>query len=412
MKNPKIRLYIRIRTADGRSFFADPVWNKNRTLKAGYAAPDSNHHPEGIYYLRFLLNGKRVWQAIGKQPDAAIAALRKKEVELQSASLGIPVSTLQIPVSKAESAPRTLLQDAIKVYLNDLQRFRAPGTVAGAKPMLRSFGGRFAGRFINDINRQDLLDHMDTLKGKGLSDRTIFNHVVRIGALLRSHGIVGLLSSSDKPRYEEREAEAYDSDELARLFAAANPEKRMIFEFFLGSGLREQEVMFTTWRNIDFKGKVVKVRSKPEMGFKIKDHEERSVPVPDTLISALAERKRSSSSMLVFPGIGGKPNGHFLRMIQNLAYRAGLNLRRMHHKGRNELLRRRSLRKVGTPTSFERRSRPCTANRECLRVLFKAGFGHSDLATTLRYLAAADLRSERTRNQVNKSFAALTIGAA
>jgi hypothetical protein len=29
--------------------------------------------------------------------------------------------------------------------------------------------------------------------------------------------------------------------------------------------------------------------------------------------------------MLVFPGPKGKPNGHFLRVLQNLALRAGLN---------------------------------------------------------------------------------------
>jgi integrase len=38
--------------------------------------------------------------------------------------------------------------------------------------------------------------------------------------------------------------------------------------------------------------------------------------------------------------------------------------------------------------------------------------GHSDLATTLRYLAVADLRSERTRSQVNASFAAFNAGGA
>jgi integrase len=38
--------------------------------------------------------------------------------------------------------------------------------------------------------------------------------------------------------------------------------------------------------------------------------------------------------------------------------------------------------------------------------------GHASLSTTLRYLAAANLRSERTRSQVNTSFAALGIGGA
>jgi integrase/recombinase XerD len=33
--------------------------------------------------------------------------------------------------------------------------------------------------------------------------------------------------------------------------------------------------------------------------------------------------------------------------------------------------------------------------------------GHSSLETTLAYLEAADIRSERTREQVNNSFAVL-----
>jgi integrase len=37
--------------------------------------------------------------------------------------------------------------------------------------------------------------------------------------------------------------------------------------------------------------------------------------------------------------------------------------------------------------------------------------GHSDLATTLRYLAIADVRSEWTRSQVNATFARLNTGS-
>ncbi len=39
------------------------------------------------------------------------------------------------------------------------------------------------------------------------------------------------------------------------MFAAANAEERMLFEFFLGTGFREQEVMFCSWRNVDSNGK-------------------------------------------------------------------------------------------------------------------------------------------------------------
>ncbi len=244
---------------------------------------------------------------------------------------------------------------------------------------------------------------MAGLKADGLSDRAIYNHIARIGTLLKANGVVGLLSQSDKPRYDEKEVEAYDSDQLARLFAAANPEERMLFEFFLGTGLREGEVMHTTWRNIDFEGKVVSFRSKPEMGFRNKDKEERSVSVPDSLITSPAERKKHSTSVLVFPGPNGKSDGHFLRILQSLAFRAGLDCGEC-------------ITKCG---------RSCTDHPVCsawglhkFRKTFatfhsEAGvsartiqkwLGHSDLTTTLRYLAAADLRSERTRGQVNASF--------
>jgi len=50
MKTPKVRLYIRVLLAGGQYSFCDPVWNRNRTLRSGYAlvAGQSEFHPEGI----------------------------------------------------------------------------------------------------------------------------------------------------------------------------------------------------------------------------------------------------------------------------------------------------------------------------------------------------------------------------
>lgn len=205
MKSPKVRLHIRVITADGRSVFAKPVWNKNRTLRAGYAEVDSNHHPEGVYYLRLLRDGKRVWEAVGREPDAAIVALRRTEHELQATSLGLTVITTSSASREDAEAPTTKisLHDAIGDYLKDLSRFRDPGTVKGAKQMLSRLDVRFPGRCVNDICKKDLLDHMDALKADGLGNRTIFNHLIRIGALLRVHGVTGLLSASDKPLRHE-----------------------------------------------------------------------------------------------------------------------------------------------------------------------------------------------------------------
>jgi integrase/recombinase XerD len=322
VKVPKVRLYIRVRLPDGHHAYLKPAWNRNRTLRAGYALVGGQPvaHPDGVYYLRFLRGDKRVWQAIGPDADAAVVAVQNLEHDLQAISLG------RSAPSPAPGVPATVSLDAaIKSYVSQLGLFRAPKTVHEAKRILELFAKPFPEKAIQTITREDLLDHMASLQQGGLGLRTISNHITRIGALLRRHKIVDLLSREDKPQYDEPEVEAYDSDELAALFSAATPEERMLFEFFLGTGFREQEVMFCSWKNVDFNGKVISVKSKPELGFRPKDKQERSVPVPDSLIASLQARKRKSTSMFVFSGPSGNPDGHFLRTLQKLAFRAGLN---------------------------------------------------------------------------------------
>ncbi|ADW67170.1 tyrosine-type recombinase/integrase [Granulicella tundricola] len=418
MKAPKVRLYIRIRRPDGSTSYLDPAWNANRTLRRGYATVDGKSvgYPNGSYYLRYLSAGKRLWESVGPDPDGALVALRNKEHDLQALALGRPPSgkasstEVQAQLEVATSASISLDQ-AVADYLEEIRRFRAPKTLAGCKHTLKLLQRGLPNKMLKDITRKELLNHMSSLKDQGLSNRTAHNHVKRILTFLRSQGVVGLLRATDIPRYEERDAQAYKPEQLALLLAAADPEERIVFEFFLGTGLREQEVMYTTWKNINFKDKVVDVRSKPELGFHIKDKEERSVPVPEWLIAKLIERKKQSSSMLVFPSSIGKANGHFLRVLQKLAYRAGLNCGECVTKSEKSCANHpvctewglHKFRKTFATLHSEAGVSVRTIQKWC---------GHSSLSCTLKYLAAADLRSERTRNQVNASFAMLNLGAA
>lgn len=215
-----------------------------------------------------------------------------------------------------------------------------------------------------------------------------------------------MLKPGDKPTYDETEVEAYDSDQLGSLLGAADNEERLLFEFFLATGFRDQEVMYCTRKNVDFKGKVVAVRSKPELGFRPKDKEERSVPVPDTLIERLAVQRRASASMFVFPGKNGKPEGHFLRTLQRLAHRAGLNCGECKNK-KGQSCRNRPICSCWGLHKFRRTFATMHAEAGVPAPTIQRWLGHSDLATTLRYLAIADARSEQTRSQVNATFAGL-----
>jgi integrase/recombinase XerD len=170
VRSPKVRLYIRVRLHDGRDAFVDPIWNRNRTLRGGYGLikGQPEHHPEGSYYLRFLRDGKRVWQPVGSAGDAAVAALHNTQRNLQSVALGrsVPVADAVPPVSVPESS--VSLKNAIQLYLEEVRRFRSPKTIAACEHMLNLFGSKFPGRNIKEITRKDLLDHMSFLKEKGL----------------------------------------------------------------------------------------------------------------------------------------------------------------------------------------------------------------------------------------------------
>lgn len=71
------------------------------------------------------------------------------------------------------------------------------------------------------------------------------------------------MGKNDRPRYIEEEPEIYEPEDLDKLFAACNEEERMWFGYFLITGEREQEVMFTYWRDINFAASTTRVSHKP-----------------------------------------------------------------------------------------------------------------------------------------------------
>ena len=109
------------------------------------------------------------------------------------------------------------------------------------------------------------------------------------------------MKRGDWPKTIEKKIEIYQPEELKPFFAACTPEERLIFQVFLLAGFREREVATFVWPDIHWKEGKLAVSAKPELGFTPKSYEERSVPVPMSLIETLRERKNRSSSRLVFP---------------------------------------------------------------------------------------------------------------
>jgi len=160
VKQSKVRLYIRIRSANGKDTYANPAWNKNHTLREGYAVVNgkSEHHPEWSYYLRHARDGKRVWSSVGKCAALALVALRNREHDLQAMKLGRVESsakdTENHPASPTSSASLSV-SEATAEYLNQIRSSRAAKTIAACEDMLGHFCAAVGTKIVSRITRND-----------------------------------------------------------------------------------------------------------------------------------------------------------------------------------------------------------------------------------------------------------------
>jgi hypothetical protein len=64
MPAPTVRLKIRVKLSNGSGAYVDAVFVSNNKLKPmhGLVNGKPQNHPEGVYHLRYLRGGNRVWE--------------------------------------------------------------------------------------------------------------------------------------------------------------------------------------------------------------------------------------------------------------------------------------------------------------------------------------------------------------
>ena len=203
------------------------------------------------------------------------------------------------------------VNEAVASYLKDMEPpQREPKTYMAYKYCLELFASHCAKRFIQDVKREDLLAFIRKLYELNCGPRTAYNRAVIVSQLLKANGITKLLHNRDWPEYVEPIRPMYEEEEIQGLLKACNDQERVLYLCYLLTGLRDKEMRYLTWRDIDFRTQVIRVTRKPLYGFKPKNKEEREVPVPASLISALKKYKGSkklNAEALVFPNESGRP---------------------------------------------------------------------------------------------------------
>jgi integrase/recombinase XerD len=362
------------------------------------------HHPDGVYHLRYAAGGKRVWESVGSDAQLALIAKTKKERLLDAKAAGIAL------VEETASANTGgIIKGAIAEYLAEVKVQKSWRTHMAYSNALKLFQQSCSKRLMADISRKDLIAYMAYLKGLGNGPRTIANQVTFLSIFLTQFGITGLLTRKDKPRYTQKIVSAYSADEVRQFMAATTREEYELFQFFLCTGCRNQEVQFATWQDVSFDEQTLTVSEKLHLGFSIKDHEEGTIPIPGALVQLLRERRlRYPTTLLIFPAPRtGKNDGHYLKILKRAAFRAGLNCGHCTNK-RGQCC-------ATTPTCsrwelHRWRKTYATWHHEAgvsARTI-QRWLRHASLSTTLRYLAGSEDKNGRMREIVDSTFA-LTV---
>ena len=182
--------------------------------------------------------------------------------------------------------------------------------------------------------------------------------------------------------------------------------------FFLGSACREQEVTYAAWADLDFGKGTYTIRSKPDCGFTVKNHESRTVPLPTSLVNALKERRGKVQGRWIFVNNAGQPDGHFLRKLKATALRAGINCGQCKTEITKGEYDKKGKVEVSCNTApvcehiyLHRFRKTCATRWSDAGVPIRTiqhYLGHKSLETTTLYLGIAD--TEKMRGRINQAF--------
>jgi integrase/recombinase XerD len=389
-QSKEVNLTKRIKTEDGWRWCPVVLTAKGHVRQDMVLVKDiEERHPEGVYYIEWRQHGKRIRQSVGTDATEANNRRLAKEAELNAVNAGVPILA-------QTNGNRTLLTVAIAEFLEETKLHKKDKTYSAYNAALRYFRESCHKTYLHEIERRDLLKFSAFLRDeKGLSPRSVYNKFEVIMTFLKAQGIRsgemvergGLgITKHDWPNFVEEEPEIYEKEELQQFLSACDEDERVWFEFFLMTGMREQEVMHTYWSDVNLPHSTVKVTHKPDRGWTPKMYKEREIPIPEKLVRQLKAWKAKSDKTcnLLFPTSGCRPKLDFLDCCKAIAKRAGLNPEHFWlHKFRS--------------TFCTTHLRAGSDLRTCQHWM-----GHKDIESTMRYLKPN--RSEAVREQVNSAF--------
>jgi hypothetical protein len=135
-KLQRVSVYIRIRLADGSQPCCPAIWESKKRLRPHWCLVHGTpeHHPGGVYHVRYRVNGKPVWEkvCVGDDPYAAadLAALRQSQ-------FAEPHDTASQRIVDEHKPERFSVPRAIAAFTAQFEEHTAPNTQRNYKFVLK-----------------------------------------------------------------------------------------------------------------------------------------------------------------------------------------------------------------------------------------------------------------------------------
>src|SRR6266496_1266129 len=345
------------------------VMGRNGRIKKGAVLVDGQErtYSDGHFELRYYEGRKAKYKNVGTDATEAVNACDRfqslLDAKTSAASAGVTVN---------EPEARKTIKTVVAGWVKDTdERGAAEAAEVNETALLDFQRANPALVYLDEIGPDAAKKYWTWLRKHGLSDRTVYNRHMRLTGFLKFSGVDYRSWNLRAPKYEKKLPDVYDTEEIESLLAACKREyNRLLILILWKTGLRDQELIHLWWSDISFNRRVLRVTGKPVYDWKIKDYEQREIPIPTDLLRSLkAWREVNPKKKLVLGTKNDTRNFKYLPALKVIAKRAG----------------------VANATLHRFRRTYCTSvlrGGVDLRTV-QALMGHSDLASTMRYLTPA-----------------------
>jgi integrase len=296
-------LIIRYKAADGTWKRALAARGANGRIRPGHALIDGKQvqQREFQYQIRYYESRKLHYKSAGKR-GAEAEALRDRIEKQRSVKAAAKSAGVKLHVEEE----RQTLSNSASVYIRDAEQRGAMEAASQARLVTTEFMHAVHKTYVDEITREDVFLFHKAIRKRGCQERTLANKHQRLISWLRfSKFDTSILPP--KPRFEEQLPTIYSRDEISSLLANADERMLMLIRMGYLLGLRDQELQFAEFRDINRSENIFRVRSKPEWNFMPKSWEQRDIPLFEDLATELKDwQDKLPGQSLILGTSGGK----------------------------------------------------------------------------------------------------------